>query len=103
MTAPAASPSHHVSQSVPASDGGATPPSTRVATPTLALTRVATSPASTTKRTTPEGVSSRPSAPTKRQTSQAPNMASRVLPTAITAAGPTGSGENTLATNAPTR
>ncbi len=84
-SAPAASPSHQVSQISEVPAGRASPPRIRTPTPIVALTAVASRPASPAKRKMFLGESRTRPSETKRRTSHAPSRASVVLPIAIPA------------------
>src|SRR5262249_4202192 len=101
--APAMSPSHHVSQISPNRAQLACPASARLATPTVALTAVATPPASAanTKKLRARANTSRP--PAQRFTSQTPTSASKVLPAAMPRDEATDPAAVTFTRNAPTK
>jgi hypothetical protein len=99
--APAASPSHHVSQTLPKREGSSSPPRTSAPTPIDALTLVATRPASVVKRSTRWGSPNAWTPPAKRLTSSAPSAASQVLPNAMPTDVPKVPAVVQLTTNAP--
>src|SRR5437773_3820833 len=102
IKSPVASPSHQIHQRAPKSVHESTPPKHNELTPTVALTVVLTPAAQTIRLNTSRN---RPSAQSKSNhllSSQAPAIASKVLPTAIPAATATVSdGTRTLAKKAP--
>src|SRR5262245_46966251 len=101
-SAPARSPSHHVSQIGPKFDHSARPADATLATPMVGLKVVATTLMSA-KRTTPTGVAKVSQPPDQRLTSQAPASASSMLPTPIAVAVVIVPAVVALAANAPSR
>ena len=97
---PIASPTHQVHQSEAKAFHGCTPPRQRLVTPIVAATTVLPRAARTMSARTSLRRSSAGSKPTRRS-SQAPTTASRVFPSAMPQAVPTGSWCVILATNAP--
>src|SRR5438445_10108753 len=82
-SAPATSPSHHVSQIDPYAAHAAYPARASVVTPTVALIVVLARPASTANRNTSAGRLKHSTPPAKRRTSAAPTTASNEFPAAI--------------------
>jgi len=97
------SPSHHVSQIWPNRVQPACPASARLATPTVALTAVATPPASAANTKNPRALANTSRPPAQRFTSQTPASASRVLPAAMPRDEVTDPAVVTFTTNAPTK
>lgn len=81
--APLESPSHHVTQIGPASDQRASPASSRLVTPIVALTAVARPAPRSAKRITPCGRSNAVRPPAQRLMRRVASTASSVLPIAI--------------------
>jgi hypothetical protein len=77
------SPSHHVRQTEPMSSASISPPASRLPTPTVALTIVLTTPASTTSAITSLTLSSEGRKSANRCRRYAPARASSVLPVVI--------------------
>jgi hypothetical protein len=82
-SAPPRSPSHHVHPMAATSSRAATPPSSRLVTPNVALTGALATAAISAKRNTLRGRSKARTPSAQRMTSAAPITASSVLPTAM--------------------
>ena len=83
ISAPAASPSHHVNQMLPNELHAASPVTASIVTPIVALVAVLSRPASTTKRRKLRARSKACAPPAYRSTNSAPITASSVLPAAM--------------------
>ena len=102
MTAPAASPNHHVSHTSAVSASGAMPARVRLNTPIVALTVVLKNPPRTMRSfTIPAALANARLPPAKRSMSVTATMASRPLPAATASELATEPAVVTLARNAP--